>query len=45
VLDKGRLDHATKAVLLGQPSKADSEDVAALYWQARQWAREVSNGE
>ena len=23
----------------------DSEDVAGLYWQAQQWAREVANGE
>ena len=70
VLEKIPLDHATKAVLLGQPSELrpvfqlmlahesgewqaaaelsqrlhlDSEDVAAYYWQAQQWAREVSN--
>ena len=70
VLRKIPLDHATKAVLLGQPSELrpvfqlmlahesgewqaaaelsqrlhlDSEDVAAYYWQAQQWAREVSN--
>jgi len=63
------LDHATKAVLLGQPSplrpifqlilahesgewqaattlshslRLDPEEVAALYWQAQQWARELS---
>jgi c-di-GMP-related signal transduction protein len=70
VLEKIPLDHATKAVLLGQPSELrpvfqlmlahesgewqaaaelsrslhlDPEDVAAYYWQAQQWAREVSN--
>jgi len=72
VLDKIPLDHETKAVLLGQPSRlrpvyqlmlahesgewgaaADlsqrlhlhTEDVAGLYWQAQEWARQVSNGE
>jgi c-di-GMP-related signal transduction protein len=71
VLDKIPLDHATKAVLLGQASmlrpvyqlmlahesgewgpaaelsqslQMDPEDVAGFYWQAQQWAREVSNG-
>lgn len=71
VLEKIPLDHATKAVLLGQPSvlgpvfrlmlahesgdwtaaaqlsasmRLNSEDVAGDYWQAQQWAREVSNG-
>ncbi|MGC2695465.1 MAG: HDOD domain-containing protein [Candidatus Angelobacter sp.] len=71
VLEKIPLDHATKAVLLGQPSDLrpvfrlmlahesaeweaagelsarlhlDSEQVAADYWQAQQWAREVSSG-
>ena len=71
VLEKIPLDHATKAVLLGQPSELgpvfqlmlahesgeweaaadlsrtlgmDSEDVAGFYWQAQQWAREVSSG-
>ena len=71
VLDKIPLDHATKAVLLGQPSvlrpvfrlmlahesgewkaaaeitaslQLNSEEVAGDYWQAQQWAREVSNG-
>jgi c-di-GMP-related signal transduction protein len=71
VLAKISLDHATKAVLLGQPSALrpifqlmlahesgewqaaaalsdsvgiDSEDVAAFYWQAQQWARELSQG-
>jgi c-di-GMP-related signal transduction protein len=71
VLAKISLDHATKAVLLGQPSALrpifqlmlahesgewqaaaalsdsvgiDSEDVAAFYWQAQQWARELSHG-
>jgi c-di-GMP-related signal transduction protein len=70
VLEKIPLDHATKAVLLGQSSELrpvfqlmlahesgewqaaaelsqrlhlDPEDVAAYYWQAQQWAREVSN--
>lgn len=69
VLERIPLDHATKAVLLGQPSvlrpvfqlmlahesgeweaaaalseslHLDSEDVAGYYWQAQQWAREVS---
>ena len=72
VLEKIPLDHATKAVLLGQPSALrpvyqlmlahesgewgaaaelterlhlDAEDVAGFYWQAQQWAREVSSGE
>jgi len=72
VLEKIPLDHATKAVLLGQPSvlrpvfqlmlahesgeweaaaelsaalHLDSEDVAGYYWQAQQWARDVSSGE
>jgi c-di-GMP-related signal transduction protein len=72
VLDKIPLDHATKAVLLGQPSelrpvyqlmlahesgewaaaeelsrslRVDAQDVAGFYWQAQQWAREVSSGE
>jgi EAL and modified HD-GYP domain-containing signal transduction protein len=72
VLERIPLDHATKAVLLGQPSVlgpvfqlmlaheggeweasaelsrslgVDSEDVAGYYWQAQQWAREVSSGE
>jgi c-di-GMP-related signal transduction protein len=72
VLDKIPLDHATKTVLLGQPSALrpvyqlmlahesgeweaaaelsrglhlDSEEVAGLFWQAQQWAREVSSGE
>ena len=71
VLEKIPLDHATKAVLLGEPSELgpvfqlmlahesaeweaagelsarlhlDSEQVAADYWQAQQWAREVSSG-
>jgi c-di-GMP-related signal transduction protein len=71
VLEKIALDHATKAVLLGQPSELrpvfqlmlahesteweaagelsaslhlDSEQVATDYWQAQQWAREVSSG-
>jgi EAL and modified HD-GYP domain-containing signal transduction protein len=71
VLEKIPLDHATKAVLLGQPSvlgpvfrlmlahesgdwtaaaqlsasmRLNSEEVAGDYWQAQQWAREVSNG-
>jgi c-di-GMP-related signal transduction protein len=71
VLAKISLDHATKAVLLGQASALrpifqlmlahesgewqaaaalsdslglDSEDVAAFYWQAQQWARELSQG-
>jgi EAL and modified HD-GYP domain-containing signal transduction protein len=71
VLEKIALDHATKAVLLGQPSELgpvyqlmlahesgeweaagklsarlhlDCEQVAAEYWQAQQWAREVSSG-
>ena len=69
VLEKIALDHATKAVLLGQPSvlrpvfqlmlahesgewaaaavlseslHLDPEDVASRYWQAQQWARELS---
>jgi len=69
VLEKIALDHATKAVLLGQPSvlrpvfqlmlahesgeweaagelseslQLDPEDVASRYWQAQQWARELS---
>ena len=69
VLSKIPLDHATKAVLLGQPSALrpifqlmlahesgewqagaaisetlglESDDVAALYWQAQQWARDLS---
>jgi c-di-GMP-related signal transduction protein len=72
VLEKIPLDHATKAVLLGQPSalrpvyqlmlahesgewaaaaelsrglNVDQEEVAGFYWQAQQWAREVSSGE
>jgi c-di-GMP-related signal transduction protein len=72
VLERIPLDHATKAVLSGQPSvlrpvfqlmlahesgewqaaaelsaslHVDTEDVAAFYWQAQQWAREVSSGE
>src|SRR5271167_5005498 len=72
VLEKIPLDHATKAVLLGQPSMLrpvyqlmlaresgeweaakevsaslhlNSEEVALSYWQAQQWAGEVSNGE
>jgi EAL and modified HD-GYP domain-containing signal transduction protein len=72
VLEKIPLDHATKAVLLGQPSAlrpvyqlmlahesgewaaveelssslhVDQEEVAGFYWQAQQWAREVSSGE
>jgi c-di-GMP-related signal transduction protein len=71
VLEKIPLDHATKAVLLGQPSvlrpvfrlmlahesgeweaaaeltasmQLNPEEVAGDYWQAQQWAREVSNG-
>ncbi len=71
VLEKIPLDHATKAVLLGQPSmlrpvfqlmlahesgeweaaaelsrslQMDPEEVAGFYWQAQQWAREVSTG-
>jgi c-di-GMP-related signal transduction protein len=70
VLDRIPLDHATKAVLLGQPSalrpmfqlilahesgeweaaaalsrslQLEPESVAAFYWQAQQWARELSN--
>ncbi len=70
VLEKIPLDHATKAVLLGQPSvlrpvfqlmlaresgewaaseelsrslHLEADDVAGFYWQAQQWAREVSN--
>lgn len=69
VLEKIPLDHATKAVLLGQPSalrpvfqlmlahesgeweasatlsrilKLDPETVAGYYWQAQEWAREIS---
>ncbi len=72
VLEKIPLDHATKAVLLVQPSalrpvyqlmlahesgeweaaaelscrlRLDSEEVAGFFWQAQQWAREVSSGE
>ena len=72
VLEKIPLDHATKAVLIGQPSvlrpvfqlmlahesdeweaaaglcrdlHLNSEDVANFYWQAQEWAREVSSGE
>lgn len=72
VLEKIPLDHATKAVLLGQPSglrpvfqlmlahesgeweaaaelsrslHVDAEEVAGYYWQAQEWAREVSNGQ
>jgi EAL and modified HD-GYP domain-containing signal transduction protein len=72
VLDKIPLDHATKAVLLGQSSQLrpvyqlmlahesgeweaavelsrslhlDSEEVAAFYWQAQEWARGVVNAE
>ena len=71
VLAKISLDHATKAVLLGQPSSLrpifqlmlahesgewqaaealrdslglDSEEVAAFYWHAQQWAMELSQG-
>ncbi|MGA7752141.1 MAG: HDOD domain-containing protein [Candidatus Sulfotelmatobacter sp.] len=70
VLEKIPLDHATKAVLLGQPTPLrpvfqlmlahecgeweaaatlseslhlDSEEVASCYWQAQQWARELSH--
>jgi EAL and modified HD-GYP domain-containing signal transduction protein len=69
VLDRIPLDHATKAVLLGQPSvlrplyqlmlahesgewdaaaqlshslHLNPEEIAGYYWQAQQWAREVS---
>jgi len=72
VLERIPLDHATKAVLLGQPSllrpvyqlmlaqesgewaaaselsrglHLDADDVAGFYWQAQQWARQVSNAE
>lgn len=72
VLEKIPLDHATKSVLLGQPSglrpvfqlmlahesgeweaaaelsrslHVDAEEVAGYYWQAQEWAREVSNGQ
>lgn len=69
VLDRISLDHATKAVLLGQPSalrpvfqlmlahesgeweaatmlseslQLDPESVAGYYWEAQEWARELS---
>jgi EAL and modified HD-GYP domain-containing signal transduction protein len=69
VLERIPLDHATKAVLLGQPSplrpvfqlilahesgeweaaaalseslQLDAESVAGSYWQAQEWARELS---
>ena len=69
VLDKIPLDHATKTVLLGQPSalrpvfqlmlahesgeweaaaslctrlQLNCEDVAGFYWQAQEWARQLS---
>ena len=69
VLERVPLDHATKAVLLGQPSNLrpifqlmlahesgewaaatelsqslhlDPEEVASRYWNAQQWARELS---
>ena len=69
VLERIPLDHATKAVLLGQPSalrpvfqlmlahesgeweaagalseglRLDPESVAAYYWEAQEWARELS---
>ena len=72
VLQRIPLDHATKAVLLGQPSELrpvfqlmlahesgeweaaealsksfhlDPEEVAGCYWQAQQWARELSAGQ
>lgn len=72
VLERIPLDHETKAVLLGQPSRLrpvyqlmlahesgeweavgqlceslrlEAEQVAGLWWQAQQWAREVSAGE
>jgi EAL and modified HD-GYP domain-containing signal transduction protein len=72
VLERIPLDHATKAVLLGQASllrpvyqlmlaqesgewvasaelsrslHLGADDVAGFYWQAQQWAREVSNAE
>jgi c-di-GMP-related signal transduction protein len=72
VLERIPLDHATKAVLLGQSSllrpvyqlmlaresgewaasaelsrslHLEVDDVAGFYWQAQQWAREVSNTE
>ena len=72
VLERIPLDHATKAVLLGQPSglrpvfqlmlaqesgewgasaalsqslHLDCDDVAGFYWQAQQWARDVSSTE
>ncbi len=70
VLEKIPLDHATKAVLLGQSSELrpvfqlmlahesgdwdavgnltaslhlNSDEVAGDYWQAQQWARDISN--
>jgi EAL and modified HD-GYP domain-containing signal transduction protein len=72
MLEKIPLDHATKAVLMGQPSALrpvfqlmlahesgeweaaarlcrdlhlNSEDVANFYWQAQEWARNVSSGD
>ncbi len=69
VLERIPLDHATKAVLLGQPSalrpvfqlmlahesgewgaartlseslQLDPENVAAYYWEAQEWARELA---
>ena len=69
VLERISLDHATKAVLLGQPSalrpvfqlmlahesgeweaatklseslQLDPESVAGYYWEAQEWARELS---
>jgi EAL and modified HD-GYP domain-containing signal transduction protein len=72
VLEKIPLDHATKAVLLGQSSPLrpvyqlmlahesgeweaasalcdsmhlSSDEVAGCYWQAQEWARELSSGQ
>jgi c-di-GMP-related signal transduction protein len=33
------------AAELSRSLRLDSEEVAAFFWQAQQWAREVSNGE
>jgi EAL and modified HD-GYP domain-containing signal transduction protein len=33
------------AAELSRSLSVDSEDVAGYYWQAQQWAREVSSGE
>jgi c-di-GMP-related signal transduction protein len=71
ILEKVPLDHETKAVLLGKPSRLrpvyqlmlayesgewdaakhladtlhlEDQQVAAFYWQAQQWARDVLSG-